>query len=59
MISLRLQEAAFAAMAVIREYVSELVVQPDMWNAVEVVANRLVDGPLTGTHVASLCSVTE
>ena len=56
MVSLRLQEPAFAAMAVIRQYVSELVLQPDIWNAMEMVANRLVAGALTGEHVARLCS---
>lgn len=54
-ISLRLDQPAFAAIEVIRQYASELIMQADIWDAVEIVANDLLRGPLSGDQVVSRC----
>jgi hypothetical protein len=56
MTSLRLKRAAFALTGVILEYVSDLVVEPDIWEAGERVAEGLLKGPLSGRRIAPLCA---
>jgi len=56
MTSLRFKRPAFAAIDIIMNYVSELILQPDIWEAVERVADHLLEGPLGGREVAQLCA---
>ena len=54
--SLRLERTDYAAVEMILRYVSELIMQPDVWGAVERIAHNLLEGPLRGSRVALLCT---